>query len=89
LQAVDYYSKSPLDPQFDVDRNLVNVAKAMYHAWIQTGMVVTVGLCRCRHCIPVKMLLLQRSGVVPFIKTNGLCWLHVGPHTLLCKVDSC
>ena len=51
LQAVDCYSKSPLDPEFDVDRNLVDVAQAMYHAWIQTGMVVSVGLGSCRHCV--------------------------------------
>ncbi len=59
LQAVDCYSKSPLNPNFDVDRNLVNVAQAMYHAWIETGMVATLGLCRCRHCDPVNLLMLR------------------------------
>jgi len=59
LQAVDCYSKSPLDPEFDLDRNLVNVAQAMYHAWNETGMVVTLGLCRCRQCVPLKLFLLQ------------------------------
>ncbi len=59
LQAVDCYSKSPLNPEFDVDSNLVNVAQAMYHAWFQTGMVAAVGLCGCRHCVPVKLFWLQ------------------------------
>ncbi|KAL0044361.1 hypothetical protein WJX82_002138 [Trebouxia sp. C0006] len=40
LQAVDCYSKSPMNPEFDVDRNLVNVAQAMYNAWIETGELV-------------------------------------------------
>ena len=66
LQAVDCYSKSPLDPEFNVDRNLVDVAQAMYHAWIQTGMVVTVGLGSCRHCVLSKCFYCNVQELCPF-----------------------